>query len=727
RDLYGLDETIARRRLLEATGLTPVARVSIGFPGHPTPAAAGATAAAFPGRLPAVFRVPARNRHFTGRQELLGRLRAGLASGTVAVTALHGLGGVGKTQLVIEYIHRHAAEYSLIWWIDAEQPGLLAEQLASLAPRLGLDVTGQVGDAAAAVLDCLRRRDGWLLVFDNAEHPVGLQPWLPGGPGHVLITSRYSGWGGLADRVEVDVLPRNEAIILLARRIPGLDPQIAGALAAELGDLPLGLEQAAAYLDTTGLSPADYLARFRTRREQMLTKGTDLAHGGRIDTVWSLALDRLQQQAPAAVTLLDLCAHLGPEPIPLALFADHPDLLDPPLAEIVAGADPVVDLDDTLGAVLAYSLARRDTDTIGLHRLVAAVIRAHQTPPQADALVGKVRALLTAHQPGDPRDPVGWPRWAVLAAQVLTAAALHPDDPTVDIGGDARQLLLTTAYYLDARGDYQAASALGQTLHARWIAALGPDHPDSLAAAYRVAAAHRARGDYRAAHTLDEDTLVRRRRQSGDDHPDTLRLANGLARDLRGLGNYRAARVLDEDTLARYRRVLGDDHPDTLTSAHGLAADLRMLREYQDARTLAEDTLARRQRVLGDDHPDTLASAGNLALNLRMLGEYQSACTLDEATLLRRRRVLGDDHPHTLRSAGNLAADLRGLGEYQAACTLDEDTLARRRRVLGDDHPHTLRSAGNLAIDLRLLGDTKGAETLEDEVHRRGDASQTHE
>jgi hypothetical protein len=148
----------------------------------------------------------------------------------------------------------------------------------------------------------------------------------------------------------------------------------------------------------------------------MLAKGHDLAYGGSVDTAWSLALDRLSTQAPAAVALLDLCAHLGPDPIPLALFADHPDLLDPPLREVVAGTDPAADLDDIVGAVLAYSLARRNGDTIGLHRLVAAVIRAHQPPDRHAAAAATVGRCWPPTAPASPGTrPAGrggrpWPR-----------------------------------------------------------------------------------------------------------------------------------------------------------------------------------------------------------------------------------------------------------------------------------------------------------------------------
>jgi hypothetical protein len=184
RDLYGVDEDAARRRLWEATGLARPARLSTGFPGGEARPEDGAGGVPFPGRQPAIFNVPPRLRYFTGRHDLLDRLRAGLADRSpVAVTALRGLGGVGKTQVAIEYAHRHAAEFDLVWWVEAEQASLVGERLADLADRLGLPTTGRVPDDANAVLDALRRRERWLLVFDNAEDPDALRPWLPAGPG----------------------------------------------------------------------------------------------------------------------------------------------------------------------------------------------------------------------------------------------------------------------------------------------------------------------------------------------------------------------------------------------------------------------------------------------------------------------------------------------------------------------------------------------------------------
>jgi hypothetical protein len=649
--------------------------------------------------------IPARNAAFAGREALLSAVRRALAAGEpVAVQALHGRSGVGKTQIAIEYAHRHAADYDVVWWLNAENAALLGEQFAALAEELGCAARGAPLDVVQrAVLSELHQLPRWLLVFDNAEEPAEVREWLPGGAGHVLITSRASGWEELAICLEVDVLARADSVTILQRRVSVLSDRDADKLAAALGDIALAVAQAASYLAETKMRAVDYVALLKNRAAELLDEGKPPTYPDTLAAVTQLAFDRLRAEDEQAAGLAGICAFLAPEPVPVEWFVTAAEQLPGPMASRLA--DPLT-RSRLLARITRSSLVRLDPDGLLMHRLTQAILRGHLAAGQAAVVRGLAESVVAVNDPGDTDLPGTWPTWARVLPHLLALEPASSGSTSLrDVAGSA-------AWYLTRRGDADAAHELAGNLYQRWRDGLGPDNSYTLWAANSLAQALRDMGRFAEARDLDEDTLARRRRILGEDHPHTFASANNLALDLRGIEEFSAARELDEDVLARRRQVLGEDHPDTLVSASNLAVDLSELGEFGAARELDEDLLARRRRVLGEDHADTLVSASNLAVDLRTLGEFEAARELDEDTLARRRRMLGEDHPDTLLSASNLARDLYELEQYRAALELDEDVLVRRRRVLGVDHPNTQRSARNVAEDLRAL-DEPGARPVE--------------
>src|SRR5579872_2474352 len=698
RDLFGMTEEQARRGLLEAeTGPFPP-KVSPGFPGQP------GNGPRLPGTIPRIWNIQARNPGFTGRDELLVAMRERLLTKDKAgVQALHGMGGVGKTQLAIEYAYRFAGTYDFAWWVNAEHGGLIGAQFAALGLALGcVDAEADIEVVRAAVLAELRDRGRWLLVFDNAENPADIARWLPGS-GHVLITSRERTWFEVATPVEVGVLARTESVALLRGLVPALSRDGADAVADAVGDLPLAVTQAAGYMASTGMPAREYVDLLASQALKVLGQGRPALYDRTLAVVIQVAFARLREKAPAAAQLAEMCATLGPELIATEWFTSAVEQLPVALAE--KASDPVA-WRDVLAQLSHNSLTRIDQNGIEMHRLTQAVIRGDLSSELAAVIRSHVEAVLAANHPGSSDAPESWPHWARLTPHLLSL------DPAASSNLGLRELACDAASYLVGRGDVRTGYELAGRLYQQWHDRLGPDDEHTLWAAGLQAWGARELGRYEEARDLDRDVLTRRRRVLGDDDPSTLNSATNLATDLSGLGDTEAARELHEDTLARKRRVLGEDDPSTLTSANNLAITLRALDRIQAARDLNQDTLTRRRAVLGADHPRTLDSAYNLAFCWYDLGDYRAARDLDKDTLERRQVVLGTEHPSTLSSANRLAVDLHELGELDAARDLYQDTLNRRRRVLGEDHPDTLRVANNLGYNLRELGEPQAARDL---------------
>ncbi|MEU6709364.1 FxSxx-COOH system tetratricopeptide repeat protein [Streptomyces wuyuanensis] len=702
-------EDVARETLLRAFDVPSEPQPRTHFTGADRPAAR------YPGAEPPVWSVPLRTTSFTGRTELLESIRERLRNGNQTIL-LRGMAGVGKTLLAQEFAHRYKGDYDVVWHIQAEQRNLAVEQYAAMARPLGRPEPKNPTDAARAVRDALDLGDPyhrWLLIFDNADDAGTLTDFLARGrSGHVLVTSQRSeGWSKYAETVEVGVFSRAESVSHLRRRLPDCGPEDADLVADALGDLPIAVEQAAAGIKQTGLSPRAYIELL-----QRPTAGAAEHVGGEQVTdlnnatgTWDFAIGRLRENYPPAVRLLELCSYFSPEPISM-------DLLEGiEIARALGGGRTVARAYQELSRFALIRVDRK-ARSVQVHRLVQLSMRNSMTEQEQEETRQVVYRALVAARPGkdDPEDPNTWDRYRIIWPHLGTPWALvTPDD-------GVRELIVDRVRQLRRRGELPQAMDLSERCVTGWSAVGGPDERWTLHMRFQIANILRAQGRYEESLALDEEVLERQLALLGDkDDQHVLMTNSSIAADHRGLGHYSEALAHDRETHQRYGDVYGEDHPRTLTAANNLAVSLRASGDYYAACALDRRTFETREEILLPDHPLTIESAVNLGRDLRDCGDYAASVNLLKRAHERclRNVELTEGAPTVLNTLKGLAGSLRAAGRPAEAEQFTRKVLTLTSGAEGGESPERLLLEMNLASDLTALNRKEEALELVRRVH----------
>ncbi|HEY2696670.1 MAG TPA: FxSxx-COOH system tetratricopeptide repeat protein [Pseudonocardiaceae bacterium] len=665
--------------------------------------------------------VPPRNPNFTGREELLDQLGKRLtAGGTTAVlpSTLHGMGGIGKTQIATEYIYRHLHDYDVIWWIAAARPTQIRASLTELAVQLGLPGARDANTAVLAIREALRtgrpyRR--WLLVFDAAESPEEVREFFPtNGPGEVLITSRNPDWAGVARPLELAVFEREESIELLRKRGPEIDTTDADRLADKLGDLPLAIEQAAAWRAVTGMPVSEYLRLFDESVAEILDTSASADYEVSVAAAWNVSFDELKTRNPAAHQILHICAFFSPEPISRDLFTGVSRVSISP--ELDAALRDPIKLARAIRDINRYGLAKIDhgNNTLQLHRLVQLVLRNRVMAPSVHAqMLHGAHQLLASLDPNDPESSRNWPRYRELLPHAYSASIETCDD------GWVRQLAINLMRYLFQWGDHHEAMKLAQRAYKRFEDKLGPTDPHTLEVARLLGFYQWGLGFYEEARNLNQLTLKRRIEVYGAESEETLALQVNIVTDLRAKGDFAGAIKLSEEIYEKSKRLFDEDDPETLNAAFQHALSLRLSGEYQAAATLDEETLRRRIDVLGPDHPQTFSTNASLIIDRREAGEYMRARIEGEKLTELVRSRYGEDHARTISHTFYLSVSRRKDGDHNGALALSTDALGRFTRMYTAENPITMGAALANSIDLRHSGDLAAAKVLGEKTFER--------
>jgi len=654
---------------------------------------------------------------FHGRETILARLRETLArtpagrAAAIAGKAVHGLGGVGKTRLAIEYAWQHASEYSALLFVGASSPADLGRNLAALCEPGVLDLPEQAAPEEAirveAVLRRLGEQNGWLLILDNVDSPDAaaavdaLVARLHGG--HVLLTGRLAHWGAEVEAIELDLLTEAAAVSFLlartekGRRFTPEDTAHATTLARELGCLPLALEQAGAAIALRRLTLAGYLEDWKTRRDQVLTWFDPRVsrYPASLAVTWQTSVDRLSTPARR---LLERLAWLDPEPIPESLL----DVPVPELPEEESSLDPR----DALTELATYSLVTRaaETPTFTVHRLVQDVTRRSLRNDPGHGSLTEALAWVNAAFVGDPQDVRTWPVLDPLAPHARAVAAFADaagiTDPTARLMNVLGPLYLTKALQAEAEPLMRRVVTIFES-------SLGEHHPNVAAALNNLAALLHATNRLGEAEPLMRRALAIGENSFGTEHPDVARHLNNLAQLLQATNRCGEAEPLMRRALAIGENSFGTEHPDVAISLNNLAGLLQTTNRLGEAEPLMRRALAIDKNSFGTEHPEVATDLNNLALLLQATNRRGEAEPLMRRALAIDEKSFGTEHPKVATDLNNLATllqDTNRLGEAEPLMRRHLVIFLDFKRRTGHEHPHLQAAFGNYRGLLQAMG-----------------------
>ncbi|CZR65200.1 related to kinesin light chain 1 [Phialocephala subalpina] len=613
-----------------------------------------------------------RDLNFIGRQDILMALESKFSSQeSHKRVVLAGLGGVGKSQIAIEYSYRLRIYDAQIWvfWVHASTAERFEQGYKSIAAILKLPGWN---DPKTDILDAVWRwlsdvQSGrWLLILDNADDidvftstpgkdsERQSRPFLSYIPqpvtGSVLLTTRdrrAASWlsTGYLSAITVDIMTPEDAEQLLETKIPdGLSSASERAeLVHELDYLPLAITQAAAYISAraTRMPVSKYLTLYRhdeVSQSRLLDEESgdlrrDPGVPNSVIRTWQISFDQIKRKWPSAAELLSFMAMLDRQGIPVFLLsACYPNALD---------------LEAALNPLHEFSLisVEREGASFEMHRLVQLA----------------TQKWLEKYQEVE--------RWRGKAVEVVSNAFPNGDYSNWEMCETLwphAQEVLRSKFALDAY--YLAQASL--LYHMAWYSWL--------------------QGRYVLARAQSQESLDIREQSLECNDIRIFDSVELLGLVLRYQGRYDEAETMNRRALAGTETVLGPKHPNTFMSVNNLALVLQCQGKYDEAETMNRRALAGRETVLGPKHPNTLTSVSNLASILQDQGKYSEAETMNRRVLAEFETALGPEHPNTLTSVSNLASLLEALGNFEDATISYQKALSGYNKVLGPKHPTTI-------------------------------------
>ncbi|MCL2137639.1 MAG: tetratricopeptide repeat protein [Coriobacteriia bacterium] len=673
-----------------------------------------------------IWNLPNRDRDFIGRQSYLKWMNEYFAGGPENHTlTIVGTGGFGKSSIAIEYAYRNAEAYDYVWFVNADSQTSIEESLRSFAYQTGLEWALAEKDMSL-VLNYVQKwqwaTNRYLFIFDNTEGAGDISGYLPEGlpGGHFIVTTRDGSIKyGVTRRLNEFSIKDSVSYLRNNSRVKGITVYEAKALAWQLGNLPLALKHALAYMDKAMIGCSQYLEELEKHGLEMLDKGAtrDVNNNPPVSATWQASMEQIQSET--AQWLFNLCAYCAPDDIPLSLFIKGSRQL--PASAFLDNLQSldelgIYDLVQDLDHYSLVSFTRDNTSEVymSIHRLIQKVTREKHTKKE-DA--SWIKTCLEIALDAIPRD-LSTPDARVMLSRYLPHALAIADEANANKllrSCETRELIARLFNWagcaLEEIGNYPESLSCHHKALAIREQILGEEHLDTATTYNNLAMVYHDMGNYVMAHEYYKKAMTVREQLLGEKHPDTAEIYNNIGLACRDLGDYKKALHYVEKALEIREDMLGKKHTKTAIIYNSIARIYRSLGDYTKALLFFKLALEIREQKLGDMHPDTAETYNNMALVNLDLGHYMKAMQYFEKALIVRKTILGEVHPDTATTYNNMAEVFRDQGDYGKALEYHEKALAVRRLLLGEEHPNTSNTYNNMAAVYRAQGNyTKAQE-----------------
>ena len=650
--------------------------------------------------------LPPRNPRFTGREEQFNAILANFEKNTAIslIQAIAGLGGIGKTQIALEYAFRYAYKYDYIWWVNAEERSSIVQAYTKFADKQKILNIENASEEATieAVKEWMTRHDKWLFVFDNVNEPADLSNFRPAdvrGQQHILITSRYNlNWARIATPLQVGVFSEQDAAKFLIEYtgLPSDDAQL--ALIKELGRLPLALDQAAAYINTRNKSYEEYLNLYRKKSVELLKKYPGKEDAGKtVFVTWNISIEKIARDS--SKELLKLCSFFAPDDIDLEWFRKSKDFFSEPLASEI---DDELTFDDIIEELTKYALVTHNNGKLSIHRLLQQVIKESVKADAETYAALCVRVLNNIIEYDFATNKARMYNYSLIPH--IVAAGEYPFTDNKHKEGVAELYHFIGRVY-DEHAEYSTALKWNEKALTIRETVLGKEHPNTATTYNNMAVAYDNLGEYDKALDRNNKALEIREKVLGKEHPDTATTYNNIALVYDNMSEYPEALEWCEKALTIWEKVLGKEHPDTATTYNNIALVYDNMSEYPLALEWHNKALNVKEKILGKEHPSTATTYNNIALVYHNMGNYPTALEWYNKALAIREKILGKEHPDTATTYNNIAGVYNNMGDYNKALEWHNKALNVKEKVLGKEHPDTATTYNNIALVYKNMGD----------------------